>query len=70
MREDRERICLAFIFVCVVGKPEDPQLSPMAKNSNTWYGIHVGGLGSLHVGTGTCTYTCTYEVYVKVQCKL
>ena len=42
-REDRERICLAFAFACVVGKnPKTPNLSPMADDA-----IIQGGIGSL-----------------------
>ena len=45
-REDCERICLSFIFACVVGKnPKTPKLSPMTDNAITRGGI--GGLESL-----------------------
>ena len=40
--EDRERICFAFAFACVVGKnPKTPKLSPMADDT-----ITRGGIGS------------------------
>ena len=45
-REDREHVCFAFIFVCVVSKKlKTLKLSPMAEDAITWGGI--GGLGSL-----------------------
>ena len=45
-RKDRERICCAFAFVCVIGKNlKTPKLSPMADDAITRGGI--GGLGSL-----------------------
>ena len=53
-REDREHICLAFIFGCVVGKsPKTPKLSPTADDAITRGGI--GGLGSP-------VYVCTLKL--------
>ena len=44
-RKDRGRICIAFVFACVVGKnPKTPNLSPMADDPITRGSI--GGLGS------------------------
>ena len=51
-REDREIICFAFVFACVVGKDlKTPKLSPMAGNSIT-QGV-IGGLGFLVYICGT-----------------
>ena len=46
-RKDCERICFVFVFACVVGKNQSPQIEPhaMAGDAITCGGI--GGLGSL-----------------------
>ena len=47
VRENCERICFAFVFVCGKHKPEDPKLSPMADDAITITRGGIEGLGSL-----------------------
>ena len=65
-REDRERICFAFIFGCVVGKnPKTPKLIPIADDANTWGGI--GGLVSLVYICELYLFLCCYLVVFSKQ---
>ena len=51
--EDRGRICFAYVFACVIDKPQRPPMSPMADDVITQGGI--GGLKSLVYICGATT---------------
>ena len=71
VREDRGRICFAFVFACVVGKnPKTPNLSPMADNAITRGGIQCLGSPLYIYGNATAYLTCNSQTFYLLYYKI